>query len=225
MRSIITFLLLYVSSGIFAQFTYSEKVTDKWPYLFNEFHQGIIYYNTNKASKASFNIDVANQQFVYFEDDELIKSVNQAYTIDSLVLSNSMFIVHENEIYEVLESGKNILLLKRIRIAMNSLNENSGGYGTGSSTDATTRLTSVDVANYTNVPWNVVKLEKNKGKVFELITGFYLLNTTTKKSERLTKKNLSKIFPEKDVNKIMKTKKLKLKSENDIKALFNLLTN
>lgn len=225
MRSIITILLLCASTGIFAQFTYSEKVTDKWPYLFEEFHEGTIYYNINKASKASFNIDVANQQFVYFEDDELIKSVNQAYTIDSLVLKNSKFIVSEKSIYEVLESGKNIFLLKRIRIDMNSLNEKSGGYGTGSSTDATTRLTSVDVANYTNVPWNVVKLEKNKGKVFELITGFYLLNTSSNNIERLSQKNLTNAFPQKDVKKTMKSNNLKLKNENDIKTLFIELTN
>ncbi|HOO83206.1 MAG TPA: hypothetical protein PLS94_01470 [Prolixibacteraceae bacterium] len=108
---------------------------------------------------------------------------------------------------------------------MNSLNEKSGGYGTGSSTDATTRLTSVDVANYTNVPWNVVKLEKNKGKVFELITGFYLLNTSSNNIERLSQKNLTNAFPQKDVKKTMKSNNLKLKNENDIRTLFIELTN
>ena len=225
MRSIITILLLCASSGIFAQITYSEKVTDKWPYLFEEFHEGTIYYNINKASKASFNIDVANQQFVYFEDDELIKSVNQAYAIDSLVLKNSKFIVYEKSIYEVLESSKNIFLLKRIRIDMNSLNEKNGAYGTGSSKDTTTRLSSVDVANYTNVPWNVVKLEKNKGKVFELVTGFYLMNSSTKTIDRLSQNNLSNAFPQKDVKKIMKSNKLKLKKESDIRTLFLELVN
>lgn len=217
-------ILICASVNIFAQYTYSEKVTDKWPYLFDEFHQGIIYYNTNKTSKASFNIDIANQEFIYFEDDELIKTVNKAYIIDSLVLNNCKFIIHEKNIYEVLESGNNNLLLKRIRIDLNSINQSTGGYGTGSSTDATTRLSSVDVANYTNVPWKVVRLEKNKGKVFDLITGFYLMSTSTNNNERLSQKTLSNAFPEKDVKKIMKINKLKLKKESDIISLFKLLT-
>lgn len=112
MRSIITILLLCASTGIFAQFTYSEKVTDKWPYLFEEFHEGTIYYNINKASKASFNIDVANQQFVYFEDDELIKSVNQAYTIDSLVLKTANLSLVKNLFMKYSKAVKIFFYLK-----------------------------------------------------------------------------------------------------------------
>ena len=72
---------------------------------------------------------------------------NDTYKVDSLVMENKRFIKNNNSIYEVLESKNKLYLLKRIRIDMNAVNASSGGYGTGSSADASTQITSVDVEN------------------------------------------------------------------------------
>lgn len=219
-KVLLVFIGLMIGNWANAQITYSEKVTDKWPYMFDEFHQGILYYNSSKASKAMFNIDIANQKFIFFEEDNLIKNVNDAFIIDSLVLDFATFVLHEQSIYEVLEKNSSSALLKRIRIDVNALNETGGGYGTGSATDATTRLTSIDVVTYTNVPYDVVKLEKNKGKIFDLITGYYLLDIEKKSIERANNKSFALTFPNADIKKIMKANKLKINKENDIRTIF-----
>lgn len=213
-------ILLTFSLASFAQNEYSEKVSNKWPYLFNNFQHGILYFNSTNASKAMFNIDITNQNFVYFNEDELIMYTNEAYEIDSLIMDNNQFIKHNSSIYEVLESKDHLYLLKRIRIDMNALNSGSGGYGTGSSSDASTKLTSIDVTNYTRVPYSVIKLERNKGTAFELITSYYLFNKENNDLSIVSKKTFEKTFENADVKGIIKTNKYKLKNETDLCKLF-----
>ena len=215
----IAFLLITFSNRLLAQSGYSKKITDKWPYLFEEFHEGLLYFDSGKISKGSFNIDIANQMLVFFETDNVIKSVSKTITIDSLVLSNSKF-YKSDSFYEVIAQSGSKLLLKKDRIDLNAAGDTGGGYGTGSATDASTKLTSIDVANYTGVPYEVMKLEKGKGKVFETISGYYISTGKDEPYQRATKNAFSEVFPNSDVKEIIKANGLKLNQEDDLILLF-----
>lgn len=216
----VSFLLASVT--LMAQSNNSEKITDKWPYLYAEFHEGTLYFDGNKVSKGAFNVDVSNQSLVYYETDQIIKSVNSAVTIDSLLIGNTKFL-KSDAIYEVLAQSGSKALLKKVRIDLNSVNDTGGGYGTGSSTNATTKVVTVDVVNYTGVPYEVVKLEMGKGKVFETIISYYL-TSNLKNAEllRATKNSFSDVFPDADVKGIVKAEKTRFNSADDLIKLFNM---
>lgn len=212
-------LLLVQTSLLMAQAKYSEKVTDKWPYLYEEFQEGLLYFDGTKVSKASFNVDVANQSLVYFEDDQKLKSISKSITIDSLLLGSTKFF-KIGDMYEVLAQHGKKALLRKVRIDLNAASETGGGYGTGSATDATTRLTSVDVANYTGVAYEVMKLELGKGKAFETITGYYLIDDPANTPERATRKAFENLFTKTDVKALVKAGNLKMNRQEDLVTLF-----
>ncbi|MBN2807741.1 MAG: hypothetical protein JXR22_13875 [Prolixibacteraceae bacterium] len=202
-----------------AQVKYSEKITDKWPYLYEEFQEGILYFDGSKVSKASFNVDVANQSLVFFEEDQKLKSISKSISIDSLVLVAAKF-YKIDDMYEVLAQQGGKALLQKVRIDLNAAAETGGGYGTGSATDATTRLTSVDVANYTGVAYEVMKLELGKGKAFETITGYYLTDDPKAEPQRATRNAFADLFPDADVKGEIKAGGLKLNKAEDLIELF-----
>jgi len=217
---IITCLIFVFSYRLSAQAVYSEKITDKWPYLYREFQEGMLYFDGNKISKGTFNIDIANHELVFFETEKVIKSVGKSITIDSLLLSDTKF-YKSDAFYEVIAQKGSKLLLKKVHIDLNTAGDNGGGYGTGTATDATTKLISVDVANYTGVPYDVVKLEIGKGKVFDTITGYYLSNGKDGSYQRVTKNAFSDVFPNADVKGIIKANGLKMNKQDDLIQLFN----
>lgn len=98
--------ILLTTKLINAQPVYSEKVTDKWPYLYHDFQKGTLYYDSSDELVANYNIDLANQRFVYFDTDELVKLVDSNITIDSLVLANSKFFFLDGKLYKELASNK-----------------------------------------------------------------------------------------------------------------------
>lgn len=216
----LSMLIVMLSFNVMGQKQLSEKITDKWPYLYQEFHEGILYFDGVKKSKANFNIDLVNQVVNYFEEDGKIKTVSKSVSIDSLVLDEVKFIKSDDMIYQILSEEGNLSLLKKIRIDLNALKESGGAYGSGSSTSATTNLTSVDVSNYTGVAYEVVKLEKGKGKPFDMITGYYLSTDHNQDFQRASKKTFSQAFPDSDVKGIIKANKMKLKNESHLQLLF-----
>jgi hypothetical protein len=213
--------LMFAQSGLLkAQVKYSEKITDKWPYLYEEFQEGILYFDQGKVSKASFNVDVANHTLIFFEEDQKLKSISKTITIDSLVLAKAKF-YKVDDMYEVIAQKGNKALLRKVRIDLNAASETGGGYGTGSATDATTRLTSIDVSNYTGVAYDVMKLELGKGKAFETITGYYLTNDPKAEPQRATRNAFADLFPEADVKGEIKAGDLKLNKAEDLIELFS----
>ncbi|MDA3931029.1 MAG: hypothetical protein PF541_18930 [Prolixibacteraceae bacterium] len=220
---IIPFLLFAIL--LFSQVQMSEKVTDKWPYLYEEFQEGFLYFDGNKISDGSFNIDIANQTLIFYGEDNLLKSVDESVTIDSLVLIDSKYYRNDNTFYEVISQDGTLALLKKTRVDLNALNDTGGGYGTSSATDAKTKLTSVDVSNYTGVAYEVVKLEKGKGKLFDIITGYYLVDLSNEDYQRATKRAFSKAFPNTDVKKIARANKIRFNNESHLQLIFSKCVN
>lgn len=211
--------VLLASNSVFAQVSYSEKVTVKWPYLYQDFQKGTLYFDGGTVSKGSFNINLADQSLVFFNDDQRIREVSSEIDLDSLVLGTVTF-YKSDAFYEVIAQKGPKVLLRKVRIDVNAANDTGGGYGTGSSTDATTNLNSVEVANYTQVPYEIVKLEVGKGKVLDTITAYYIASSRDGEYLRATKKSFSTLFPDADVKSIIKKKKLKLKNGEDLVQLF-----
>jgi hypothetical protein len=215
----ILFIISVSITPLMGEVKKSPNVTDKWPYLYNDFVVGTLYFNQVKSIQASFNIDLVNQKIVYFEDDELIRVVNEALRVDSLILGESHFEYDDGYVYEVLQGDGSRALLKRIRVDLEAAKRGSGGgYGTGTSTDATTNITSVDASVHVGLPYNVVVLERDKGVSFKLITGYYLSNG--KELLRVSKRSFRDVFNDRDVNSIIKENKLKLRNEDDLITLF-----
>ncbi|MFA9389934.1 MAG: hypothetical protein ACERKD_08995 [Prolixibacteraceae bacterium] len=213
-------LLVVTSNLVVAQNGYSEKITDKWPYLYHDFPKGTLYYDSSNELEANYNIDLANQCLVYFDDDEVVKLVESNITIDSLVFGNSKFYYLDGQLYKELASNNKISLLQKVRIDLSALNNSDGAYGSGSSVDATTNLLSLDISSYTKISYNQMKEKRGTGTELDLITSYYLATDNGMNVSYATKRLFSQLFPDADVKRIVKANNINMKNEDQIRLLF-----
>jgi hypothetical protein len=214
------FTLMLIVSTVLGQVTIHETITDKWPYLYSDFVPGTVFFDDNKTIEAYYNVDVYNQQFVYYSDDKVVKGVDRALGIDKLLISEQTYVFSNDYICRLVQQNGDYTLLERLRVDKSESDNTGGAYGTGTDTDASVYYTSVYSMNHHDgMAYDVVKLDKNKGKRFNVIRGLYLSDGTY--TERATKKAFIKMFENTDVKALIKSNKLKLRNNSDVIQLFN----
>jgi len=156
MKKITIILTIILSSTLSAQ-----EVTTNWPYIYNDFTKGTVYYTDGKKTEALMNIHLLRSKLHYL-DKEIIKEAKNA---DILVveIGNDKYFAFNDQMLKVI-SGTQTGFLGELTVAdLSSLNESGGAYGASSNSMATRKLTSIDSQAGRAYITNHIELKNNKG--------------------------------------------------------------
>lgn len=164
--------------------------TTKWPYWYNEFRKGTVYFSDNRNSKEELlNIHLLHGSLHYLDGDRIKQS--DPRLIKQIVISADTFFYLEGELVQWVKRKGNTSLIKQIRIDKESLGSaQTGAYGMNASSSAIQQLTSIQMNGMSNLNHTQMKLEKEEGKELQLIETYYLLRN--EKRIRATRKELEK---------------------------------
>lgn len=221
-KTVAVFLFFTIISHSYAQSPKTENMTTVWPFLYEKFADGTIYYNGGASIDAKLNIDMVRYKLNFFDTDDMVKEFSYSDNIDSVLIDNSIYLPVEDVFYELLASANDTYLLKKVKADISHLGT-EGGYGSATSSAAVTRMTDLYVSNYQSLPISHMEFDIHAGESIPTAESYWIYSVTNKNLFRITKKSLKTEFPSKDSKAFIKTNKIKLKEDYDQLQLFNFL--
>lgn len=115
--------------------------TEGWPYIFEDFVEGIVYYDNGKAESAQLNVHLLSN-VLHFTDGENIMVVKDAARIDSVVCGNIKFLRRANNYVWQLHATPRIVIGQTNECEVNYINDGGGAYGISTTSASTQNVSS-----------------------------------------------------------------------------------
>lgn len=194
----------------------------KWPYLYDEFQQGTVFFSDGQASRQQMlNIHLLHSTLHYLDGDKIKQTDPRGIT--TVVIAADTFLYNEGELVRLLKTNGPTSLIKQVAIDMEALNKGqSGAYGMETSSSAVNQLTSFQVNGISNLSHTQMKLEKAEGKELTLKETFYLIRNDRR--IRVTRKEIEKSLPDSErprFKAFVKQHKIKWKEDNSLIQLLD----
>ena len=191
-----------------------------WPYLYENFEPGTVYYKENKKSDGVFNVHLLGSVLHYLQDGTIYQATDK--DVARVEIGGDTYIYDNGKLMKVIAKKGESSLLKLTVGDFESLLSKSGAYGASSSTHSTKDLSSLEIKGLNNPSHGLMLQEKNDGRIFPLAIKYYILV----KGELIpaTRKDIEKSLDstqEADWKKFTKENKIKWKSEEQLAEVLN----
>lgn len=213
------FLLLCVTlwgtCGGFVLSATQYSPTTKWPYLYENFLDGTVYFAADQKTKQmKLNIHLQNCTLHYLDGDKVLQS--NPRDIERIQIGNDQFIYMNGELVRLVKkTDGGISLVESVKADLAALSKGaSGAYGMGTDVSAVNQLTSIQLGGISNLSHAQMKLERNDGKDLSLIKTYYFIFGD--KIVEATRKEVEKSLGDNGKTKLkafLKQNKIKWKEE------------
>lgn len=217
MKHIILFVFVLIL--LFKVQSQQYDPTTKWPYLYENFTNGVIYFADNKKITANVNVHLLNSTLHYLKNESIFQI--EPKDLIRVEIGSDFFIYIDNQLSRVIKQNNKNLLTAITKGDFDALFKSSGAYGMSTNSSAARDLSSLEIGGLTNINHRQLMIEKEDGQSLPVKKEYFFIidNNTFSAS----KKNL-----EKQLDPIMKDKlKIYLKKNrfkwNDEKQLGELL--
>lgn len=215
-------IVLSIITAIQAVSSQTYEPTTKWPYLYENFSNGAIYFADNTKVNASVNVHLAQSSLHYLKG-ELIFQVEPRDLI-RVEIGNDAFIYVENRLSRIIKHFSNNLLISVTLVDFDAMAKPSGAYGMSTSSSATRDLSSLEISGLANNNHRQMMIEKEEGKTLPLKVDYYYVidNKTLNASKKSLEKDLSSEQNAK-MKLFIKQNKMKWRNEQHLVNLLNFL--
>lgn len=213
---ILFFSMIVLSSNLLAQI---YEPTTKWPYLYKDFSNGVVYFADNSKVNASVNVHLLHSTLHYLKG-ELIYQVEPKDLV-RVEIGSEYFIYIDNQLTRVVKSSGNNLLTSLSMGDFDALLKPTGAYGISTSVSATRDLSSLEIGGLVNMNHRQMLVEKEDGKSLPIKQEY--LFVIDGKAISASKKNLEKSLAGKykeNFDTFLKNNKMRWKDESQLIKLF-----
>lgn len=142
-RLLLQFFLLFACVSVYAEY----EPTTVWPYIYEDFTDGIVMYTDGQALKAKLNIHLEAADLQYLKEDKIMTSFLDG--VDFAVIGDDKYVVADGQMMKVYTENDSrdafLLILKVADFA--SLQSGTGAYGSSANTQAVSSKTSLDLGS------------------------------------------------------------------------------
>lgn len=135
--------MVFLLTGISVYAEYEP--TTVWPYIYEDFADGIVMYSNGQALKAKLNIHLEAAELQYLDGDRIMTS--NPDVIDYAVMADDKYVVADGRMMKVYSENDSrdafVLILKTGDLE--ALNSGTGAYGASTNTQAVSQKTSLDL--------------------------------------------------------------------------------
>lgn len=167
--------LLTIFAILFSGIAVAQDCNSMWPYMFDEFTEGTIYFVDGQAAKRKVNIHYIASDLHYL-DKSTIKHT-EGSKIRSVSVEGQDFIYIEGALIKVEAARPDGFVGSVTLVDLDRLNEATGAYGTTSNVSSTRELSSMEDIGGTSTNTNHMELTRNRegGRTLYLETQRYLV--------------------------------------------------
>lgn len=224
-KTLLTIALLAVTIMATAQ---KYEPNTKWPYLYQDFTSGTIYFEGNQVSKdRQLNIHLLGNKLHYIgEDGRIYQSDDQKVT--RVEIGPDAYIFSDHKLVLLVANEGTNLLVKFTRGDFDAMRSSGGGaYGSSTNSSATRDLSSLafDLGGLDKPELGKMLQEKNDGRTIPMVEQYlFVING---QQVEATKKGVEKFAGEAraaELKAFLKENKTKWKSEESLQQLLGFLS-
>lgn len=188
MKKLLSFIIM-------ALFTLSASAqyepNTKWPYLYENFTDGIIYFDGNKKTHAKLNIHLLGNALHYISPEgKIFQSTDNG--VVRVEIGSDVYLFCDKRLMKLCATKGDDALLKLEKGDFDALTEGSGAYGASLNSSASRDLSSLDIGGLDMPELGRMLQEKNDGRSFPVKTEYYFI--VNGEQVEATKKGLDKYF-------------------------------
>lgn len=221
-NAIVAALLLTLSAS--AQ---KYEPNTKWPYLYEDFTPGTIYFESNEKSAADLNIHLWGNVLHYIKPDGKIYQTDESKVV-RVEIGTDAYIFSDHKLVKIVATEGTNLLVKLTRGDFDAMRSSGGGaYGSSLNSSASRDLSSLglDLGGLNNPELGLMLQEKHEGRTIPLVEQ-YLFIVGGQQIEA-TKKAVEKQMGEAreaELSKFLKDNKIKWKREDSLQKVLKFLS-
>lgn len=218
--SLLTLLFFVIISNLFSQdIVYSNKYTVNSQYIFSKFITGKIKFTDGCEMNANLNFNVLSEEIQYIENDTIKKLMNKE--IRYVTLDTIKFIYFNSKYYQLAYQSDGFKLIFKYNPDLESIDANTGGYGTSTETTATNKMRYSNQKLFND---RVMNIENDDSQEVKIHPTYYLLKNN-KNIIKITKKKIYKLSKKSktEIDKYIKTHKINLNNRDDLIELLKYI--
>ena len=223
MRKIIVLLLLVTTALTVSAQKYSPNT--KWPYVYENFTEGTIFFEGNKKTKAQLNIHLLGNKLHYLADDGRIFTSDDKDVI-RVEIGSDAYIYSDHKLVRIVAVDKTNLLVELTKADFDALFTSTGAYGASLNSSSSRDLSSLDLGGLENAELGRMLQEKNDGRDIPLKKQ-YLFILGGKQIEAV-KKSVESVLNadgQKEWKDFQKQNKIKWKNEESLRQVLTFISS
>ena len=197
----------------------------KWPYVYENFTPGTIYFEGNEKSSSDLNIHLWGNVLHYVKDDGKIYQTDDKKVM-RVEIGDDAYIYSDHKLVLLVAAEGTNLLVKLTRGDFDALRNSGGGaYGSSLNSSATKDLSSLDfeLGGIGQVDLGLMLQEKKDGAIPIVDQYFFIIGG---QQVEATKKGVEKFVGDANADALkqfLKENKTKWKKEDSLKQLLSFL--
>lgn len=198
----------------------------KWPYLYENFTPGTIYFDGNEKSTADMNIHLWGNVLHYVKDDGKIYQSNDQKVI-RVEIGSDAYLFSDHKLVRIIATEGTNLLVKLTRGDFDAMRSNGGGaYGSSLNSSATRDLSSLgfDLGGLDQPELGLMLQEKREGRAIPLVEQYFFI--IGGQQIEATKKGVEKLVGDARATELaafLKENKVKWKKEDSLAKVLTFI--
>ena len=211
------FYLLLLLFCITARAEYSP--TTMWPYLYEDFTEGLVMYKSGSAIKGKLNIHLEQGELQYIEGDAIMTT--DLRNVEYAIVGTDKFVVAEQSMMKVIEENdaRTAFVLLSVLGDFEALYVGTGAYGSSANTQAVRSQSSLEIGGKNVVSHAKLLAEKKEDSGKSLSTKEKLYIKVGDESSLAYQKDIEKIFGlsgNQEWKSFLKANKIKWRKTGDL---------
>lgn len=216
-------LLFALLSTVLTTKAQNFEPNTKWPYIYENFTDGTIYFDGNKKSQARLNIHLWGNKLHYISNDQRILESTDKGVI-RVEIGDDAYLFSDHQLVKILAVEQNNLVVELVKADFDALFTGTGAYGASLNSSSARDLSSLDLGGINNPELGRMLQERNDGRDLSVKHLFFFI--IDGKQIEANKKDVESILNDegkKEWKAFQKQNKIKWKNFDSLKLVLSFV--
>ena len=221
MRKIL--LLFVMLSTVLTTNAQNYDPNTKWPYIYENFTDGTVFFDVNKKAQMQLNIHLWGNKLHYISDDKRILESRDKGVV-RVEIGNDAYIFSDHKLVKILAVDQNNLVVELTKADFDALFTGTGAYGSSLNSSAARDLSSLDLGGIDNPELGRLLQERNDGRDLSLKRlYFFIIDGKQIEANKKEVESLLNDNGKKEWKAFQKQNKIKWKDEDSLAKVLSFI--
>lgn len=195
----------------------------KWPYIYENFTDGTVFFDGNKKAQMQLNIHLWGNKLHYISDDKRILESRDKGVV-RVEIGNDAYIFSDHKLVKILAVDQNNLVVELTKADFDALFTGTGAYGSSLNSSAARDLSSLDLGGIDNPELGRLLQERNDGRDLSLKRlYFFIIDGKQIEANKKEVESLLNDNGKKEWKAFQKQNKIKWKDEDSLAKVLSFI--
>lgn len=219
-RQIAFLLLVCATMTVYAQ---DFDPNTKWPYIYENFTDGTIYFEGNKKTESQLNIHLWGNKLHYLNaDQKIFESIDKG--IIRVEIGADAYIYSNHQLVKLLAVVDNNVLVQLTKADWDALFTGTGAYGASLNSSSSRDLSSLELAGLGKPELGLLLQERHDGREISLKTQYlFIIDGRQIEANKGDVEDVLNDEGKKVWKSFLKQNKIKWKNEESLKTVLSFI--